>query len=157
MPRAILLTSVSHLTLVLNSSTNILIYCWKVVSKVKSILMARYFSSGWKVPERPAAPSNISRRGSKVAQQLLHPHKSPAPQSNRGETWRENWKGRRLAAGFGVPDWSPSHRHHHNMSQAFKGQLSSNSINTETMYVSRTIHYTMHYRLSNENEEEKNV
>ena len=31
MPRAILLTSVSHLTLVLNSSTNILIYCWKVV------------------------------------------------------------------------------------------------------------------------------
>ena len=30
-PRAILLTSVSHLTLVLNSSTNILIYCWKVL------------------------------------------------------------------------------------------------------------------------------
>ena len=30
--RAVLLTSVSHLTLVLNSSTNILIYCWKVPS-----------------------------------------------------------------------------------------------------------------------------
>ena len=29
--RAVLLTSVSHLTLVLNSSTNILIYCWKVI------------------------------------------------------------------------------------------------------------------------------
>ena len=116
--RCDILTYLSHLLLVLNSSMNIVIYCWKVVSKAKSIRMAKYFSSGWKVPERPAAPFNISRHGSKVAQQFLRPHKSPPPHSNRGETWRENWKGRRLAAGFGVPDWSPSHRDHHNMSQA---------------------------------------
>ena len=116
--RCDILTYLSHLLLVLNSSMNIVIYCWKVVSIAKSIRMAKYFSSGWKVPERPAAPFNISRRGSKAAQQLLRHHKSPPPHSNRGETWRENWKGRQLAAGFGVPDRSPSHRHHHNMSQA---------------------------------------
>ena len=122
----------------------------------KSIWMARYLFSGWKVPERFAAPFNISRHGSKVAQQLLRPHKSPPSPSNGGETWRENWKGRRLAAGFGVPDWSPSHRHHHNMSQAFRGSCPQTRLILRPC-TSRTILYTMHYRLSNENEEEKNV
>ena len=119
--RCDILTYLSHLLLVLNSSMNIVIYCWKVVPKAERIRMGLYFSSGWKIPERPSAPFNISRRGSKVAQQLLRPHKSPPPQSNGGETWREDWKGRRLAAGLGVPDWSPPHRHHHNMSQALLG------------------------------------
>ena len=40
--RCDILTYLSHLLLVLNSSMNIVIYCWKVVSIAKSIRMALY-------------------------------------------------------------------------------------------------------------------